>query len=502
MFFCALSGEAPQDPVVSAKSGHVYERRLINKYIAENGTDPITGEQLAETDLIAVKASPSTVPPRPPNLTSIPALLHALQNEWDSLVLEAFTLRQQYNATRQELSHALYQHDAATRVVARLLKERDAAREALTSVQTTMGITPTPATNDVEMADTQESTGVLPADVNNQIEETQRALSSVRKKRKSSPNYVNADEVRTFTSKDTIGSLHSAKTSGIASIAVSQTNPSHFLTGGNDHIVQLYDRSSNKVLAALKGHTKKVGVLAWREKEGENNLILSGSTDKTARIWAHDSGSGEYAPQMTIKVHKGEITGLAVHPTSTLVALASLDKTYSIHSLTTSQSLFQSTAGETAFSSLAIHPDGALLGIGTPSSTLHVYDIRAGTIAASLTPEEVAQPFTVNTLSFSENGYHLAAPDSASSVAIWDLRKLKPVRSIDLQSAKIHSVRYDTSAQFLAVAGSDVRVFQNKTWDELVRLESEAVDVNFGMEGKELWTAAGREVKIWGIGSG
>jgi len=57
MFFCAISGEAPQDPVVSSKSGHVYERRLIAKYIAENGTDPVTGDKLDESDLIAVKAS-------------------------------------------------------------------------------------------------------------------------------------------------------------------------------------------------------------------------------------------------------------------------------------------------------------------------------------------------------------------------------------------------------------------------------------------------------------
>jgi pre-mRNA-processing factor 19 len=72
---------------------------------------------------------PSSAPPRPPNFTSVPAILNALQNEWDALVLETFALRQQYNATRQELSHALYQQDAATRVVARLLKERDSARE-------------------------------------------------------------------------------------------------------------------------------------------------------------------------------------------------------------------------------------------------------------------------------------------------------------------------------------------------------------------------------------
>ncbi len=56
MVFCAISGEPPQDPVVSVKSGHIYERRLITKYITENGTDPITGDKLEETDLIDLKA--------------------------------------------------------------------------------------------------------------------------------------------------------------------------------------------------------------------------------------------------------------------------------------------------------------------------------------------------------------------------------------------------------------------------------------------------------------
>lgn len=57
MFFCAISGEPPQEPVVSKKSGRVFERRLITKYITENGTDPTSGEQLEEADLIPIVAS-------------------------------------------------------------------------------------------------------------------------------------------------------------------------------------------------------------------------------------------------------------------------------------------------------------------------------------------------------------------------------------------------------------------------------------------------------------
>lgn len=74
-------------------------------------------------------SDPKSAPPRPPTATSTPALLHMLQNEWDAIVLEMFALKQQYNSTRQELSYALYAQDAASRVIARLIRERDAARE-------------------------------------------------------------------------------------------------------------------------------------------------------------------------------------------------------------------------------------------------------------------------------------------------------------------------------------------------------------------------------------
>ena len=114
-------------------AGTIYEKALIEKYIAENGRDPITSEQLSVDDLIELKTE-RVVRPRPPTLTSIPALLSVFQNEWDALALEAFNLQQHLQQTRQELSIALYQNDAAVRVIARLTKERDEARETLAKI--------------------------------------------------------------------------------------------------------------------------------------------------------------------------------------------------------------------------------------------------------------------------------------------------------------------------------------------------------------------------------
>jgi pre-mRNA-processing factor 19 len=36
-------------------SGHIYERRLIEKYIKENGSDPMNGEKLGIEMLVDVK---------------------------------------------------------------------------------------------------------------------------------------------------------------------------------------------------------------------------------------------------------------------------------------------------------------------------------------------------------------------------------------------------------------------------------------------------------------
>ncbi len=44
--FCALSGEIPQEPVVSVKSGHVFEKRLIVQHIEVRKKNKIRGRAL------------------------------------------------------------------------------------------------------------------------------------------------------------------------------------------------------------------------------------------------------------------------------------------------------------------------------------------------------------------------------------------------------------------------------------------------------------------------
>ena len=93
--FCSISGEVPKVPVVSKKSGHLFEASLVEKYILDEGKCPVTGEPLTTSDLISLKAN-TAVRPRPLESMSFPGMLSLLQNEWDELMLETFTLKQHF----------------------------------------------------------------------------------------------------------------------------------------------------------------------------------------------------------------------------------------------------------------------------------------------------------------------------------------------------------------------------------------------------------------------
>lgn len=51
-----VSNEIPDVPVISPSSGAIFEKRLIEKYLQENGVDPITGKDLTPEELIEVKS--------------------------------------------------------------------------------------------------------------------------------------------------------------------------------------------------------------------------------------------------------------------------------------------------------------------------------------------------------------------------------------------------------------------------------------------------------------
>jgi pre-mRNA-processing factor 19 len=133
MLKCALSGSLLQTPVLSKLTGHVFEKELIEAHIDKTGQCPITGSPLAKDDLIPIQNS-KFIKPRAEG-SSMDGILNKLQGEYDNITLENFRIKKQLEEVKYELSHTLYQHEAASLVICRLIKERDEVSKQLNTLK-------------------------------------------------------------------------------------------------------------------------------------------------------------------------------------------------------------------------------------------------------------------------------------------------------------------------------------------------------------------------------
>jgi len=485
--FCQISGQTPEDPVVTAKSGFLFERRLIEKYIDSTGKCPVSGEELSADDLISIKAN-KCVKPRPMQATSIPGMLALFQNEWDALMLETYTLKQHLETVRQELSHSLYQHDAACRVIARLTKERDGARQSLTTAQADIGHTAA-AASAMEMDE--QSAGIT-EEIVKKMSKTSSGLSKGRKKRVVAPSQATAEQIAKYTNEGSFP-LHGASQPGVLCLDISKKDESQIVTGGVDGTAVVFNRGSGQITSTLSGHSKKVTDVLFHPTE---DLIITASADNTARVWALQGK--DYSTAVQLKCHSAEVSAATLHPTGDYLVTGSMDSTWGFWDIHTGALLLQkAAAGQAGYSSAQFHPDGLILATGTADAKVRIWDIKQ---------QENVHTFEghsgqVNCIAFSENGYYMASAADDNTIKLWDLRKLSNFKSIDAPA--VAAVSFDFGGQYLAsAAGTGMTVYNAKTWDVVKTFEdahaSQVTDVKWGANAKFLAsTSMDRSLKFF-----
>ncbi|AOA64919.1 Splicing factor associated with the spliceosome [Komagataella phaffii CBS 7435] len=420
--FCSLSGKPTTNPVISPKSKRIFDRDTLLGYLkSNNNTDPITEESLTEEELIIVDTDPIPLV-KHTTATSIPSLLSSLQNEWDALALEVFQLRKQLVTAKEELSVALYHHDAAVRVAAKAIRERDEARKGLQELAGNI------SNGDAVMPDAEKLEESAPEEetFESRIVSAQKELLQKHKSEKVKSKFdLNADiEIK----EPEIIWTNEIKDSDIIDFERNETINRTLITLSN-YVVLLVQNDDGKQIHQFDQINEPIVTTGWIKNVA---YVVSES-----RILFENDNSAELKEIQTAKPHPS--LPLLIIQTLEELRVYDVDKQKFVYTIPIS------------FKQLDIHVDGDLLA-GTNGHVIEIYNLSKG--EKVLTLDLVPQDSNISQLQFGPNGYWLLA-SYGQHIAVVDLRKGTIANTIEVDGdVPIADFTVDPTSTLISVASA------------------------------------------------
>lgn len=530
------------DVVVVTPSGHICWKRLLLTKLSENGgVDPFvsvtagdTAPSLSEDQLITLNFSEKDhqqkqqtliVPPQPA-ASSFSSLLTSVHQEYEALVAELFDTRKALQDVRQELSQALYQNDAAVRVVARIAQERDTARQELANFQlqasgTSNGsktaaveVEEAPATKKRKTSDDGKEAAAssdpqpmeeekppqslqLPlqndipaADLQTMIA-TWEGLHKTRKARQKA-NAAAAptkEQLQALVAGDGAKSWHKTSCKGVVASAALHGNRNVLVTAGKDKSLFAYDTAEGVVMGGSgtkASSSQSRAALVITAVDGNQKRVVTGTATGAVVLFSLEQDSGLDQIGDAVSLCTNPVVDVRIHPDGMHVVAASESGLIAICSLPSSAEEKEVTciaelrcegeAKTNKYTCGCLHPDGLIYIAGTAAGEILAFDLKGKSLAGTMKNPNSKDDDPLVSLAVSNNGYHIAAAYASDKVCVWDLRKQKILAEMNSKEKdavtveSVTAVAFDESGKYLAYGGVDgTNIITVKEWDTVTK---------------------------------
>ncbi|CAB4253686.1 chromatin modification protein [Maudiozyma barnettii] len=185
------------------------------------------------------------------------------------------------------------------------------------------------------------------------------------------------------------------------------------LSGSEDKTVRLWSLDTHTALVSYKGHNHPV----WDVKFSPlGHYFATASHDQTARLWSCD----HIYPLRIFAGHLNDVDTLSFHPNGCYVFTGSSDKTCRMWDINTGDSVRLFLGHTAPVVTTAVTPDGRWLCTGGEDGVINVWDIGTG---KRLKQMRGHGKNAVHSFSFNKEGNVLVSSGADHSVRVWDLKK-------------------------------------------------------------------------------
>lgn len=223
------------------------------------------------------------------------------------------------------------------------------------------------------------------------------------------------------------------------------------LSGSSDKTLKIWDALSGSCLTTLEGHSSSIQSCRW---SANNEKLASGSNDNTLKIW--DAQNGQCLA--TLEGHSGPVNACDWSPDCERLLSGSSDNTLKIWDTKSAQCLQTLIGHSELVIACAWSPDGSKLLSASLDKTLKIWDAQRRRCMLTLQGHSKS----VTACTWSPDGSKLLSGSSDNTLKVWDAITGQCLHTLQGHSDSINACSWSPNGRKLLSASHDQTL---RVWD-------------------------------------
>ncbi|XXG70497.1 hypothetical protein AAC387_Pa06g3250 [Persea americana] len=246
-----------------------------------------------------------------------------------------------------------------------------------------------------------------------------------------------------------------AHASNVKCIKIGKKSCGLFVTGGEDHRVNLWAIGKSSSLLSLFGHTCPVESVTF---DSEEVLVVSGASGGAIKLWDLE----EAKIVRTIAGHRTNCTSVEFHPFGEFFASGSLDANLKIWDIRRKGCIHTYKGHTQGINTIRFTPDGRWVVTGGEDNVVKLWDLTAGKLLHDFKFHEGQ----IRCIDFHPHEFLLATGSADGTVKFWDLETFELIGSAGPEATGVRSMIFHPDGRTLFCGFDEsLKVF---SWEPII----------------------------------